>query len=540
MVFAGNVKFGKNVIENLTTGMYEDSKIIYREYIQNAADSIDKALRDGLYEEDDEPSIEIEIFPDERLIKITDNAYGIKEQDIVKTLIDVADSEKVKGVDKGFRGIGRLGGLGYCKLLKFITTYPDENIQTTVIYDGELLQKYLNDFSIKMDAEEILQKIITVQSDSCSAASHYFIVELHGVRKDNDELLDPNKITRYVSEVAPLDYANKFYLRSKIYEYLEANGLKLTDYRVSVDGFDVLRDYTTKLYEKDSGADGARKQYDEIAHLEFKDFRDDEDGRLIAWMWFGISRFDRQIPSKYNPMAGLKLLKENIQIDNGAKISRFFKEPRGNLYFIGEIHAVDKDLIPNGRRDYFEETPTRVIFETKLEAFINDTLYQLYRDASVVKSIYQSSTKVKELREEYEQKSQNGFINETEQKVLIDEIKSKEDKWLKDREKVEKIKDKAKDNPILTQVINNIEKKYDNEVTISKLPENGLNDKKIEKTAKKTSENQDKTVLLTDKLTNLSRNERKLVERIYSVISKVLDPEKSQKLIHKIQSELQK
>lgn len=27
---------GKNVIENLTTAMYEDLKIIYREYIQNS------------------------------------------------------------------------------------------------------------------------------------------------------------------------------------------------------------------------------------------------------------------------------------------------------------------------------------------------------------------------------------------------------------------------------------------------------------------------------------------------------------------------
>ena len=36
---------GKNVIENLTTAMYEDLRIIYREYIQNAADSIDKAIR---------------------------------------------------------------------------------------------------------------------------------------------------------------------------------------------------------------------------------------------------------------------------------------------------------------------------------------------------------------------------------------------------------------------------------------------------------------------------------------------------------------
>lgn len=39
---------GKNVIENLTTAMYEDLRIIYREYIQNSADAIDKAVRDGI------------------------------------------------------------------------------------------------------------------------------------------------------------------------------------------------------------------------------------------------------------------------------------------------------------------------------------------------------------------------------------------------------------------------------------------------------------------------------------------------------------
>jgi len=34
---------GKNIWDNLTTGMYSDSKIIFREYIQNACDAIDTA-----------------------------------------------------------------------------------------------------------------------------------------------------------------------------------------------------------------------------------------------------------------------------------------------------------------------------------------------------------------------------------------------------------------------------------------------------------------------------------------------------------------
>ena len=36
-------KIGKNVLENLTQAMYSDSRIIYREYIQNSTDQIDIA-----------------------------------------------------------------------------------------------------------------------------------------------------------------------------------------------------------------------------------------------------------------------------------------------------------------------------------------------------------------------------------------------------------------------------------------------------------------------------------------------------------------
>ena len=36
---------GKNVLESLTTGMYSDSRIIFREYIQNSTDAIDNAIK---------------------------------------------------------------------------------------------------------------------------------------------------------------------------------------------------------------------------------------------------------------------------------------------------------------------------------------------------------------------------------------------------------------------------------------------------------------------------------------------------------------
>ena len=42
-VDADSVRIGKDVIEILTSGMYVSPVTIYREYIQNAADSIDAA-----------------------------------------------------------------------------------------------------------------------------------------------------------------------------------------------------------------------------------------------------------------------------------------------------------------------------------------------------------------------------------------------------------------------------------------------------------------------------------------------------------------
>ena len=107
-----DIVIGKNVIENLTTGMYEDPKIIYREYIQNAADQIDKAVLNGLLKQD-EGYIDINLDYQSRKISIKDNATGISQNNFVKILSDIANSEKDRNTDKGFRGIGRLCGLAY-------------------------------------------------------------------------------------------------------------------------------------------------------------------------------------------------------------------------------------------------------------------------------------------------------------------------------------------------------------------------------------------------------------------------------------------
>ena len=98
---------GKNVIENLTTAMYENLKIIFREYIQNSADAIDKAMAAGILQAKD-AEIHINIEPQKRKITVDDNGYGIPKADFKRIMESIADSQKRVNNNKGFRGIGRL------------------------------------------------------------------------------------------------------------------------------------------------------------------------------------------------------------------------------------------------------------------------------------------------------------------------------------------------------------------------------------------------------------------------------------------------
>ena len=77
---------GKNTIENLTTAMYEDLRIIYREYIQNSADSIDHAIECGLITED-EAIINIEIDKKKKYVCVSDNGMGMSA-DFKETIFD--------------------------------------------------------------------------------------------------------------------------------------------------------------------------------------------------------------------------------------------------------------------------------------------------------------------------------------------------------------------------------------------------------------------------------------------------------------------
>lgn len=540
---------GKNVIENLTLGMYENCLMIYREYIQNAADSIDNAINLGILKKgtdknninsDTKETAQIDIYIDQkkRNISIYDNALGIPKDKFFNILSSIADSEKDKTSNKGFRGIGRLAGLAYCKKLIFTSSYIGENKKSIMVWDGELLKNILNDTQNRISASDLVDKVIDYKTEECDVNKHFFEVTLQDISTENNELLDINNVYDYLSFVAPVPYVKSFIYRSKIYDFVNKHNLKLDEYIILVNGQQLFKPYKTHLLSKG-------KAYDEIKDIEFNEIRS-KSNTLLGWMWFAVIKFEKNIP-KENKMRSIRLRKENILIGNETTLSKFFKETRGINYFIGELFVIDKDLIPNARRDYFNINETLREFENILNEKLSKDPYSLYHYANDVKLLFRKQYDIKEKENEFKLKIQEGkFLNKNDEEKAQQELKTELDNLSEITNNICKLENKSAKNPLYNKVFNIIKEDFQKKDIESNTPE--IAQQNVIKTTstpiKKNNTNtiQEKSIkkkkYKAQELSKYNKREQKLITRIYSKIKELLPKDMAEDLIDKIQEDL--
>lgn len=504
---------GKDVIESLTIGMYEDSRFIFREYIQNSADQIDKAIRDGLLEEG-QGEIHIHISPETRHILIEDNATGISQDYVRPILQNIAQSTKQRGVDKGFRGIGRLGGLAYCSKLIFETSFSGESVKSILTWNAADLKRIINNRKEKDEAVAVIQSVTEFRSEKEKKEAHYFKVILEGVT--NGELLEKESIDEYLSMVAPLPFATKFIFRSKIDEELKKKRLQIDEYKVYLNSEQLFKGYSTYIKKDETQA-----PYDEVIDLVFfEEFSN--SGELLFWGWHSLSQKNQSM-NEVNFSRGFRLRKANIQVGDEFTLLKLHRDKRFQFYFFGEIHAVHADLIPNSRRDYFIENDVFFEFENKLRQYFHTHIYRLCHSASDINTFIRKSEELKNLEETFKQKSANGFTDKAEHKEFQEQFERKRDEAIKAQKKIEKIEQDAKGN--------------------EKAPVNRILQRVIQPELKSLIQQAEITVdekpkFRTDNLSSLNKDHRKFLGRVFSIIRNVLDSKTAESLIQKIEEEL--
>ena len=185
-----NVKFGLRLLETLTSALYDNPIVLFREYVQNSVDAYKRALSKN-FKAIDNFLVNIDIDKDNRLITVFDNGYGIPEKEFRNTMTDIGlDTKSDLSNQIGFRGIGRLSAIPFCKNLIF-KNKPQGNKNIFIFsWDG----KAFNDMLIKDSTAELSAAFDVITTYSTEEYKgdindHFFHVFIEDYNDEIDELV---------------------------------------------------------------------------------------------------------------------------------------------------------------------------------------------------------------------------------------------------------------------------------------------------------------------------------------------------------------
>lgn len=333
---------GADILRLITAGMYNNPLVVYREYLQNSADAI--AAQGGAY-----CSVSVDLDPVNSEITIIDNGIGLSPDEAGPCLIDIGRSRKDREVDRGFRGIGRLCALAFADRIIFTTRSCAEESVTQVTWDGRLLRDVDH---TGIDAEAAIKKCTSIRLlPGGSWPDRFFQVEVQGVsRHAAATLLNPELVRRYIGEVCPVPMASSFPLAVEIERFLATHsGYFVLDVRMKGSDTPIERPFGQSIPLTDHYQAPYRR-------LETIVIPSPHGGDAAALLWLAHTPYSGSIPKGLS-IRGIRARVGNIQVGTDRSFDHLFLEPRFNGWCVGEVHIVDKGIVPNGRRDYFEPSP---------------------------------------------------------------------------------------------------------------------------------------------------------------------------------------
>lgn len=345
-----DIVIGKHTLESLTSGMYSDPFVVFREYIQNATDSIDAAYKEKVLSKNGD-RIEIDLNPSEKQIVIKDNGLGIPSTSAEKELVSIGNSSKNSANDRGFRGIGRLSALSYCGVLTFETSYAGESTKSKVSFNARELARLLSeDDGADTSASDVLSQICSYEVFPESSDKHYFIVTMNDV-SESSGLNSYDEVSSYLSQNVPVPYSPDFTWGREIVKRLKSEGYYEKKYNVYLS----LGNRTEPIYKPYHDTfivDKGKNLHDSIKDISVFSIRS-PDNELFIVGWTAKTSYLGSIYDK--SIKGLRLRKGNILIGDNQTLNIIFKDARFNGWSVGELFAIDSKLIPNARRDDFEK-----------------------------------------------------------------------------------------------------------------------------------------------------------------------------------------
>jgi hypothetical protein len=414
----------------LSQDLYPRKIEIIREYIQNASDALDEYMSVAEYIKDrSEPLIKVSLQG--RSLLIFDNGIGMDEEEIEK-LKRIAYSEKKSGEEAGYKGIGRLAGIAVADKLKISST----SYGSDKLYHFEFHAKAMRDdisekkkAGIQEPASQVINRHTSILCTDIDPESHYTLVEIRDIDESCAELLDPESVVEYIGDVAPVDFAppSDFSHGPVISERLRRN----------VPDFSPKTIYLTK-------ANGQRvriyKPYRNemiLAEPEFIEIRDPQDmNRLLAYCWYAskgkeilgrirpsgkIFAVDGDDVEKKRRFAGLayKLFGFSIGDRTLPQRTLWIRALPRALWFTGEIHVIDKAVMPTtDRSDFIESDARKNLYRAAKQ--ISAKLNELAQEISNNRKAFDDASNIRAELHSYRAKLAQNQIDRADLKPIKD------------------------------------------------------------------------------------------------------------------------
>ena len=352
---------GVHLLETITRGMYREPFHAVREYIQNAYDSIREARRHGILG-DSEGCIRIKVDPARRTLEIRDNGTGLAPEEAAVYLLDIGKSAKgrsTEGAERnaGFRGIGRMAGISYCRELRFETSSGDGR-ECTVAFDAAGINRLTARGQEPTTIVDAIRQNSFIADESTASNDRFVSVRLIGLDAA-DVFLDDKALRDYIALNAPVPYDDTVWshgdaIRAIAREHVATESLDHVQVVICDADDNILHDVRRPFKNtfRTKNAQGKAGRTVSVEGIRALPSTTASDGGW--WGWLAIHERGGALADV--AFAGLRVRMHNIAIGGTDLLRELFKTQYLAMWTFGEIHITDLGLVPNSQRDGFEQS----------------------------------------------------------------------------------------------------------------------------------------------------------------------------------------
>ncbi len=308
-----------------------------------------------------------------------DNGQGLAKDIAASILFGVGVSSKSGHDTRGFRGIGRLGGIGYCDELVFETRTRRSDSVFVATWNGTLLRDICRNAKNDVDLADTVSSIVgkCERRAGDSDPARFFRVRMKGIHRfHKDELMNVDIIQKYLIHACPVPFEKKRFPFAAIIE----------KHIAEIDGY---RNYCIRI-----NGEPAYKPHNQVFAISGQSFDEISDvqcfeitgrtGQCIGRGWFAKSGFKASLLQGVS-MRGIRIRQGNMEVGDEYFLADLFAERRFATWVVGEVH-LNYSVRLNARRDGFEQSEN---YESFLEqaSLLCKHISGLCRSASKERSI---------------------------------------------------------------------------------------------------------------------------------------------------------